>query len=99
MHLFVQTSICKSLLHFTWRYGCTYKALDWNTWQQVEIVVVKPAVFCTINGEGKGANELVCLEGDQTTAFCCLNTYLRLNRYQPQVFLQTEETISLIAHT
>ena len=99
MLLFVQTSICKSLLHFTWRYGCTYKALGWNTLQQVDIVVVKPAVFCIINGDGKGADELVCFEGDQATAICCLNTHLGFNSQQVQVFLQAEEAISLIAHT
>ena len=87
----IQTINFQALLDFACWKGCAYKALGGHTWQQVEIVVVKPALFCVINGEGKGANELVCLEGDTATALCRLYAYFRHNGFQPQVFLQRKQ--------
>ena len=94
----IQAMESQASLDFVCWKGCAYKTLGGHTRQQVEIVVVEPIV-CTIDCKGKGTNELVCLECDTATALCCLNNYLRLNGFQPQVFLQAEEAARLIVHT
>ena len=52
------------MFDFVWVQRCAYKALGGFIWQQVEVVVAEPAVFRSIDGEGKGANELVSLDGN-----------------------------------